>query len=133
MIDWLSKKQSTVETSVFGAEYCTMKHGIENLRGIRYKLRMMGIPMKGASYVYGNNMSVVTNLSKPESTLKKKSNLICCHAVREAVVMSKALVAHIPTKKNLADLFTKVLYGQTWRFLVSRMLWDVFSGEDVSV
>ena len=30
MIDWLSKKQSTVETSVFGAEFCTMKHGIEN-------------------------------------------------------------------------------------------------------
>ena len=32
MIDWLSKKQSTVETSVFGAEFCAMKHGIENLR-----------------------------------------------------------------------------------------------------
>jgi hypothetical protein len=112
MIDWLSKKQSTVETSVFGAEFCAMKHGIENLRGIRYKLRMMGIPVKGASYVYDDNMSVVTNSSRPESTLKKKSNSICYHEVREAVAMGKALVAHIPTKKNLADLFTKVLYGQ---------------------
>ena len=110
-----------------------MKHGIENLRGIRYKLRMMGVPMKGASYVYGDNMSVVTNTSKPESTLKKKSNSICYHAVHEAVAMGEALVAHIPTKKNLADLFTKVLYRQTHRFLVSRMLWDVFPGEDVPV
>eukprot|EP00804_Cyclotella_cryptica_P001676 CCRYP_009051-RA/>CCRYP_009051-RA protein AED:0.08 eAED:0.08 QI:0/0/0/1/0.5/0.6/5/0/841 len=110
MIDWLSKKQSTVETSVFGAEFCAMKHGIENLRGIRYKLRMMGVPIKGPSYVYGDNMSVVTNVSKPESTLRKKSNSICYHAVREAVAMGEALVAHIPTKKNLADLFTKVLY-----------------------
>eukprot|EP00804_Cyclotella_cryptica_P011571 CCRYP_012076-RA/>CCRYP_012076-RA protein AED:0.44 eAED:0.44 QI:0/0/0/1/0/0/3/0/124 len=76
------KKQSTVETSVFGAEFCAMKHGIENLRGIRYKLRMMGVPVKGPSYVY----------------------------VREAAAMGEALVAHIPTKKNLADLFTKVLY-----------------------
>ena len=58
-------------------------------------------------------MSVVTNTSKPESTLKKKSNSICYHAVRETVAMGKALVAHIPTKKILADLFTKVLYGQT--------------------
>jgi hypothetical protein len=41
MIDWLSKKQLTVETSVFSAEFCAMKHGIENLRGICYKLRMM--------------------------------------------------------------------------------------------
>jgi hypothetical protein len=40
--------------------------------------------------------------------------------------MGEALVAHIPTKKNLADLFTKVLYSQTHRFLVDRMLWDVF-------
>eukprot|EP00804_Cyclotella_cryptica_P020248 CCRYP_010923-RA/>CCRYP_010923-RA protein AED:0.50 eAED:0.50 QI:0/-1/0/1/-1/0/1/0/110 len=108
-----------------------MKHGSENLRGICYKLRMMGVPMKGTSYVYGNNMSVVTNTSKPESTVKKKSNSICYHVVREAVAMGKALVAHIPTKKNLADLFTKVLYGQTQRFLVSRMLWDVFPGQDV--
>eukprot|EP00804_Cyclotella_cryptica_P003833 CCRYP_018938-RA/>CCRYP_018938-RA protein AED:0.33 eAED:0.33 QI:0/0/0/1/0/0/2/0/299 len=103
MIDWLSKKQSTVETSVFGAEFFAMKHGIENLLGIRYKLRMMGVPVKGASYLYGDNMSVVTNTSKPESTLKKKSNLICYHAVHEAVAMGEALVAHIPTKKNLAD------------------------------
>eukprot|EP00804_Cyclotella_cryptica_P031318 CCRYP_011112-RB/>CCRYP_011112-RB protein AED:0.46 eAED:0.45 QI:0/-1/0/1/-1/0/1/0/110 len=108
-----------------------MKHGIENLCGIRYKLRMMDVPVKGASYVYGDNMLVVTNMSKPESTLKKKSNSICYHAVHEAVAMGEALVAHIPTKKNLADLFTKVLYGQTRRFLVSQMLWDVFPGQDV--
>ena len=126
MIDWLSKKQSTVETSVFGAEFCAMKHGIENLHGIHYKLRMMVIPVKGATYVYGDNMSVVTNMSKPELTLKKKSNLICYHAVREAVAMGEALVAHISTKKNLADLFTKVLHGQSRRFLVDRMLWDVY-------
>eukprot|EP00804_Cyclotella_cryptica_P008802 CCRYP_015636-RA/>CCRYP_015636-RA protein AED:0.30 eAED:0.30 QI:0/0/0/1/1/1/2/0/194 len=109
MIDWLWKKQSTVETSVFGAKFCTMKHGTENLRGICYKLRMMGVPIKGSSYVYGDNMSVVTNVSKPELTLRKKSNLICYHAVREPIVIGKALVAHIPTKKNLADLFTKVM------------------------
>ena len=81
-----------------------MKHGIDNLCGICYKLRMMGIPVKGATYAYGNNMSVVTNLGKPESTLNKKLNLICYHAVREAVAMGKALVAHIPNKKILLTL-----------------------------
>jgi hypothetical protein len=71
-------------------------------------------------------MYVVTNVSKPESTLRTKSKSISYHAVHEDVAMGEALVAHIPTKKNLADLFTKVLYGQTSRFLVDRMLWDVF-------
>ena len=122
MIDWLSKKQSTIEVSVFGAKFCTLHHGIEILHCICYKLHMMSILMDKPSYVYGNNMSVVTNMSKPESALKKKSNLICYHAVYEAIVMSEALVAHIPTIKNLADLFTKVLYGQSRQFLVERML-----------
>ena len=39
--------------------------------------------------MYGDNMSVVTNSSKPESTLKRKSNLICYHGVREAVAMNE--------------------------------------------
>jgi hypothetical protein len=133
MIDCLSKKQSTVETSVFGTEFCAMKYDIENLHGIRYKLRTTGIPVKGASCMYGDNMSVLTNTNKSELTLKKKSDSICYHAVHEAVAMGEALVAHIPTKKNLADLFTKVLYGQARRFLVSRMLWDMFPGEDAPV
>jgi hypothetical protein len=50
-ISWLSKKQGTIETSVFGAEFVAMKTGIETLRGLRYKIRMMGVPISGPSYV----------------------------------------------------------------------------------
>jgi len=46
-IIWISKKQATIETSVFGAEFVTMKHGIKMLRGLRYKVCMMGIPLTG--------------------------------------------------------------------------------------
>ena len=46
---------------------------------------MMEVPIKGASYMYGEDMSVVTNVSKPESTLQKKSNAICYHAIGEAI------------------------------------------------
>ena len=60
-IVWISKKQPTVETSVFGAEFVAMKHGMETLRGLRYKLRMMGIPLSGPSLIYGDNMSVIYN------------------------------------------------------------------------
>jgi hypothetical protein len=31
LVDWVSKKQATIETSVFGAEFVAMKHGIEKL------------------------------------------------------------------------------------------------------
>ena len=46
-IAWLSKRQPTIETSVFGAEFVALKVGIDALRGLRYKLRMMGIPISG--------------------------------------------------------------------------------------
>jgi hypothetical protein len=130
LINWTSKKKSTIEKSVFRAEFCAMKHGIETLRGIRYKLRMMGVPVTCPSYVYGDNKSVITNSSKPESTLKKKSNSICFHAVREAVAMKECLIAHISTKKNLADLMTKALCGVTWRNHVEKILYDVYEHND---
>ena len=77
LINWLRKKQATIEGSVFGAEFFAMKTGVEALRGIRYKLRIMGVPLTGPTYVYGDNMSVIYNTSRPESTMKKKSNSIC--------------------------------------------------------
>ena len=43
LIKWLSKKQPTIETSVFGAEFVAMKHRMETLRGLAYKLQMMGV------------------------------------------------------------------------------------------
>jgi hypothetical protein len=81
LINWISKKQATIETLVFGAEFVDMKHGIEKLRGLRYKLHMMGIPLTGPSYIYGDNKSQVTNSTRPKSTLKKKFYSICYHAV----------------------------------------------------
>jgi hypothetical protein len=57
-----------------------MKIGMESLRGLRYKLHMMGVGIAGPSYIYGDNMSVIHNTQRPESMLKKKSNSICYHA-----------------------------------------------------
>jgi hypothetical protein len=103
-VNWLFKKQATIETSVFGAEFVAMKVGMEALRGLRCKLRMMGLPISGLSYIYSDNMSVIHNTQRPGSTLKKKSNSICYHAIREAVAMGECVTGHVPTKENPADL-----------------------------
>jgi hypothetical protein len=86
-IVWFSKRQPTVESSVFVTEFVAMKNGIETTRGLRYKLRMMGVAIEVPTYVYGDNMLVVHNTQRPESVLKKKSNAICYHAVRESAAM----------------------------------------------
>jgi hypothetical protein len=126
LIAWLSQKQPTIESSVFGAEFVAMKNGVEALRGIRYKLRMMGVPLTGASYVYGDNMSVIHNTQRPESTLRKKNLSICYHVVREAVAMGEILTTHIRTDNNLSDFMTKVTFGQKRRHLVGSVLYDLY-------
>ena len=60
-IIWFSKKQATVESSVFGTEFVALKQGMETLRGLHYKLQMMGVEISGPSYIYGDNMSVIHN------------------------------------------------------------------------
>ena len=76
-----SKKQSTTETPVFGTKFVVMKVRVEILRGLHYELHMMGIAISGLIYIYSDNMSVICNTQRLESTLRKKSNAICYHAL----------------------------------------------------
>ncbi len=125
-MQWFSKQQATIETLVFGAEFVAMKIGMESLRGLGYKLRMMGIGVTGPLYIYCNNMSVIHNTQRLESMLKKKSNSICYHAVCESVAMGEALTGHIGTDENVGDLAAKVLYGQKWQYMVPQLLYDIY-------
>jgi hypothetical protein len=86
-IVWFSKNQPTVESSIFGAEFVAVNNGIETIRGLLYKFKMMGLALSGPTYAYGENMYVVHNTQRPESVLKKRSNSICYHAVHESAAM----------------------------------------------
>ena len=130
LISWLSKKQPTAKSSVFGAEFSAIKYGMEHLRGLQYKLRMMGVPLSGLSYIYGDNMSVIHNTQLPESTLKKNNNSICYHALIEAVAMGECLTTHIPTKDNLSDMMNKVSYVSNKRGLVKVLMYVLFDSHD---
>jgi len=85
-----------------------MKTAVEMTEGLRYKLKMMGVPIDGPSNIMADNMSVVTNSSVPESVLKKKSNSIAYHYVREKAAAGIILVRHERTDSNIADILTKI-------------------------
>lgn len=110
-IIWYSKAQATVETSTFGSEFVALRIATELIEGLRYKLRMLGVPLEGPANVMCDNKSVVNNSTIPSSTLKKKHNAICYHRVREAVAAKVIRIAHVPTGQNLADMLTKPLGG----------------------
>ena len=85
----------------------------------------MGVPILGPSYIYGDNMSVIHNTQRPESTLKKKSHSLCYHAIKESVAMGESLTAHISTHENVANLLTKLLFEAKRRNLVSEILYGL--------
>jgi hypothetical protein len=127
---WFSKRQNTVETSTFGSEFVAMKIAKEMVVALRYKLRMFGIPIDGATNVYCDNEGVVKNTSIPESVLSKKHLSIAYHAVREAVAAGIMRVAKEDTLTNLADLFTKCLPQVRRNRLLGRILYGPFFDPD---
>ena len=119
-IHWYSKKQPSVETRTFGAEFCAMKVGVEMVEALRYKLRMFGVPLDGAENVFYDNKAVYKNNVIPESTLRKNHHSIVYHKFWEAAADKKIRVANQGKLKNLADLFTKVLTAEIRRYLLDR-------------
>ena len=101
------KRQGTVESSTYGSELVAARIATELTMGLRYRLRMLGVPIKGATLGFGDNMSVITNCSLPSSGLKKKHNDIAYHKVREVVAAGVLKLFHIPSKDNKSDLLTK--------------------------
>ena len=121
-IIWISKRQNTVESSTFGSEFLALKHATELIKGLRYKLKMLGIPIDGPARLLCDNEAVVINGSFPESVLKKKHCSIAYHIVRETIAAGIMHLYWEGSKTNIADLFTKLLPNPVRQHLIQAML-----------
>jgi hypothetical protein len=123
IVVWFSKQQPAVESSVFGAEFVAMKNVIETTCALHYKLMVMGAPLDGPTYVYGDNMYVVHNTQHPESVLKKKihsiCNMLCTGQLR---LGGPSLIGHVPSVENPAGICTKIVPGGQKRNHLSGLL-----------
>ena len=98
LVYWFSKKQTSIESSKFGSKFTAMKERCEYIRGLVYKFRMMVIiPCKDPVYIH--------------STLKKKSQSIAYHMVREHLSWYLVQSHHI--------LRSDQLEGSVWWFWVA--------------
>ena len=117
------QEKSSCEVSKYGSELTATKQAVEYVRGLRYKLRMMGISCEDPAFVYSDNKLMLANTSIPGSTLKKKMNSLSYHFIREGCARDEWRTAYVNTHFNLADLFTKCLpSGEKWWGFVRRFL-----------
>ena len=106
-IDWFCKRQATVETATFGAEFVAARIATDQIVDLRYSLRMLGVPILHQSFMFGDNKSVVTNSTLPHSTLAKRHHALNYHRVREAVASGFLRFHFVNGKENPADCLTK--------------------------
>ena len=72
--DWYSKRHNTVESAVFGLEFVAQKTAMEHIRGLRYMLHMMGVPIAEPTYMYGEICQSFT--TRTDLNLLRRRNLI---------------------------------------------------------
>ena len=80
-IQWFAKKQNTVETATYGSEFMVARQATEQILDLRYTVRMIGIPIDGKSWFFGDNQSAITSSTLPKSTLNKRQNALSYHRV----------------------------------------------------
>ena len=51
-IKWYTKRQNTIETSTFGAELVAARIATEYTMEMKYKLRMLGVPLLKTCLLY---------------------------------------------------------------------------------
>jgi hypothetical protein len=124
-IQWFSKRQNTVESSTYRLGFVAMRNATEMLvLALRTHLRMLGVPLDGAADLLCDNMSVVMSSTIPGSVLKMKkhTNAVSYHKVRETIAAKAMQVRHEPTGSNLADVLSKCFDGPAHQRLISHLL-----------
>ena len=123
-IDAYTKRQSTVETTTYGSEFVAARTAIDQIIDIRTTLQYLGVPIIDKSYMFGDNRSVVTSSTIPNSTISKRHHLASYHRVREAIA-SKYISFHWKDgKSNPADILSKHWeFATVWPMLKPILFW----------
>ena len=123
-VHWFTKKQPTVETATYGSEFIAAKLAVEQIMAMRLTLRYLGVEIHGSTHLFGDNGSVVTSSSIPESPLRKRHQALAYHYTREAIASKAVDFRHLPGDLNPADILSKHWgYAQVWPMLRTVMFW----------
>ena len=74
--------------------------------------------------MFGDNQSVITQLTLPHSKLTKRHNALAYHRVRESIAAGIVKFHHIPGKENPSDVLSKHCgYQVAWPHLKTLLFW----------
>jgi hypothetical protein len=108
-IAWSSKKQTTTALSTAEAEYVALAHTFKQVLWLRSLFQELELSLPPKLEVYSDNQAAIAISRNPEHHARTKHIDIAYHFLRDYVEDGDLEVIYVPTKDNLADLFTKAL------------------------
>ncbi|KAK9064797.1 hypothetical protein SSX86_016179 [Deinandra increscens subsp. villosa] len=109
LVSWSSKRQSTISRSSAEAEYRGVANVVAELCWLRNLLLELHTPLSRASLVYCDNISAVYLSGNPVQHQRTKHIELDIHFVRKQVLRGLVRVLHVPSRFQIADIFTKGL------------------------
>ncbi len=71
LINWYSKKQTTVETATYGSEFIAARICVDQSINLKNTLHYLGVPVCNQAYMFGDNKSAVNRSTVPHAKLHK--------------------------------------------------------------
>jgi len=109
LVSWSSKRHPTLSRSSAEAKYRGVANVVSKSCWIRNLLMELHFHIPQATLVYCDNVSAIYLSGNPVQHQRTKHIEMDIHFVREKVARGQARVLHVPSRHQIADIFTKGL------------------------
>jgi hypothetical protein len=134
IIGHFSCRQSTVETATYASEFIAGRAALDESVAIQYELRMLGAPLDGPIWMFGDNKSMINSAAEPSGRLTKRNLILSWHRLREKAAMGMVHYLHIGSKENIADCLTKHLaHTPLWALIKEHLFYQYNEVKEVDV
>jgi len=121
VVSWASRKQKTVAQSTCDAEYIACAEAARECMWLRMLMAEIKLPQTDPTPLLTDNEAALALAKDPRFHARAKHINTKYHYIRECHDNGDIHVSYVPTKDNVADIFTKPLPAPAFLYLRSHL------------